>query len=79
MSANFITLCRLLLTFAGIALLGQQRFVDIACIATIALIFALDAVDGIVARKSNQTSGFGATFDTMQNSLTLTKNIMPTF
>jgi len=69
MSANFITLCCLLLTFSGIALLGQQRFVDIACIATIALIFALDAVDGIVARKSNQTSGFGATFDTIADRI----------
>ena len=45
-----LTLCRLLLTFLVVVLFGLHRMLDIGLIATIALIFVLDAVDGYVAR-----------------------------
>lgn len=63
MAANAITLFRLFLTFTVIAIFRQNRYLDIACIVTILIIFILDSVDGIVARKRNETSTFGAVFD----------------
>ena len=63
MTANAITLYRLLLTLIVLVLFGQHRYLDIVCIATIGLIFALDAIDGYIARKQNRTSAFGAVFD----------------
>lgn len=63
MAANAITLFRLFLTFIVIGLFRRNVYIDIACIVTILIIFILDSVDGIVARKQNQTSSFGAVFD----------------
>lgn len=63
MSANAITLCRPLLAVAVIGLFGLHLYLDIVLIATIVLIFSLDAVDGDVARKRKQTTDFGATLD----------------
>ena len=63
MAANAITLFRLFLTFIVIGLFRRDVYIDIACIITILIIFVLDSVDGIVARKQNQTSTFGAVFD----------------
>lgn len=63
MTANAITLLRLFLTFIVITIFGQHTSINIACIVTILIIFILDSVDGIVARKHNQTSIFGAVFD----------------
>lgn len=63
MLANIITLSRLLLTFGVIALFGMHRNLDIALVATIALIFTLDAVDRIVARKRGETSEIGRLLD----------------
>ncbi len=63
MAANAITLFRLFLTFIVIGLFRRNVYIDIACIVTILIIFILDSVDGIVARKQNQTSTFGAVFD----------------
>ncbi|MDE0481404.1 MAG: CDP-alcohol phosphatidyltransferase family protein [Candidatus Poribacteria bacterium] len=63
MTANAITLFRLFLTFTVIAIFRRHPYIDIACIVTILIIFILDSVDGIVARKHNQTSKFGAVFD----------------
>lgn len=65
MIANIITLVRIPLTFAVIALLGLNTPLDIVLIATIAFIFILDAVDGRVARKRNETSETGAVLDTL--------------
>ncbi|MXV73459.1 CDP-alcohol phosphatidyltransferase family protein [Candidatus Poribacteria bacterium] len=64
MLANIITLSRLLLTFGVIALFGIHRNLDIALVATIALIFTLDAVDGIVVRKCGETSEVGELLNT---------------
>lgn len=63
MLANAITLLRLLLTFLVIALFQRHFYIDVMLLGTIAIIFALDAVDGYVARKQNQTSVFGGVFD----------------
>ena len=69
MIANVITLSRVLLTFTVIALFGMHHNLNIALIATIVIIFALDAVDGVVARKCHQTSRFGAVFDTIADRI----------
>lgn len=65
MIANIITLTRLLLAFSVVALFGRYRPLDIALILTIILIFTLDAVDGIIARKREETSEIGAVLDTV--------------
>lgn len=69
MIPNVITLSRLLLTFTVIALFGMYHTVDYVLIITIGLIFILDAIDGVVARKYNQMSAFGAVFDTVADRL----------
>ncbi len=63
MLANSITLLRVLLTFLVISLFQRNVYVDIIILGTIALIFALDAVDGYVARQRNKTSDIGAMLD----------------
>ena len=63
MTANAITLFRLFLTFIVVAVFGRHTYIDSICIVTILIIFILDSVDGIVARKHDQTSTFGAVFD----------------
>lgn len=65
MIANTITFSRLFLTFGVVALLGRHPNLDIVLIATIALIFTLDALDGYIARKHNETSKFGEILDTL--------------
>ena len=67
--ANIITLIRILLTFGVIALLGRHVTLDVTLIATTALIFALDALDGIIARKRNETSKLGETLDTLADRI----------
>ncbi len=51
------------MTFIVIIILGRHLYIDIACIVAIALIYILDAVDGFVARRQEQTTAFGAVFD----------------
>lgn len=63
MFANAITIFRILLTFGVVVLFGNHLTLDIILIFTIALIFILDAVDGIVARKRNEISETGAVLD----------------
>ena len=63
MIANLITLFRLILVFVVISLFGLHVYLDILLVGLIGLILFLDAVDGYVARKLNQTSAFGALFD----------------
>ena len=69
MVANTITLCRLLLTFVVIVLLGRHRTLDIGLIATIGGIFALDGIDGYIARKRDETSKFGEVLDTVADRI----------
>ena len=63
MIPNIITLLRFLLTFAVIGLFGVHRNLDLMLIATILLLYALDTLDGYIARKRNETSKFGEAFD----------------
>ena len=63
MLANAITLLRVLLTFFVIALFQRHFFFDVVLLGIIALIFALDAVDGYVARQRNEISPVGAMLD----------------
>lgn len=63
MVANIITLTRLVLTFVVIALFSTHHTLGITLLAAIPIIFGLDAVDGIIARKRNETSEIGAVLD----------------
>lgn len=63
MLANSITLLRVLLTFFVIALCQRHFFFDVVLLGIIVLIFALDAVDGYVARQRNEISPVGAMLD----------------
>lgn len=67
--ANTITLTRLLLTFVVIAFFGNHDTLDIGLIFTIAFIFILDALDGIVARQRNETSKLGEVLDTLTDRI----------
>ena len=69
MVANIISLSRLLLTFIVVILFGFHRTLDIAVISTIVFIFVLDAVDGYVARKRNETSEVGEVVDTVADRI----------
>ena len=69
MLANIITASRPFLTFLVILLLGRHPKLDIPLIFTIALIFILDALDGIVARKRNETTETGALLDTIADRI----------
>lgn len=62
--ANVITIGRLLLLFVviGMILEGGVRTIT-WCIPLIVVVFALDGVDGYVARKRNESTVFGAVFD----------------
>lgn len=63
MVANAITLIRIFLTFSCLVMFGENIYIDIAAIVIIKIIFILDAVDGYVARRFNNTSTFGSVFD----------------
>ena len=69
MVANTITIARIVYTFAVIALFGRHPTLDITLIFSIALIFILDAVDGIVARNCNKISEIGALLDTLADRI----------
>ena len=69
MLANAITLFRIFLTFIVIALFGVHPHLAIPLITTVISIFALDALDGYVARKRNKTSKFGEILDTLADRI----------
>lgn len=64
MTANFITLGRLLLLFAVVAIAySESDTLQLANVGLIALMFFADALDGHVARQRNEESQFGEIFD----------------
>lgn len=63
MIPNLITLLRLALVFAVIALLGQNFYLNAAMFLLTAVVLWMDSLDGYLARKLKQTSDFGAIFD----------------
>jgi len=62
--ANLITLGRVVLLFVSIALLYRGAY-ELALLATLLLliVFASDAIDGVVARRRGSATVFGAVFD----------------
>ncbi len=60
-AANAVTLIRLLLAFAMLALPPHLRRPGAGLL--LMAFFALDGLDGWLARRSGQSSGFGAAFD----------------
>lgn len=69
MIANTLTFSRLLLTFVVIALFGGHAARNIVLLAILVLIFVMDAVDGVVARKRKETSAIGAALDTIADRI----------
>ena len=63
MSPNQITLVRVSMAFVSVALFGRGIYADLAALVLLAAALALDAVDGVVARRSGRTSDAGAAFD----------------
>ena len=69
MLANTITCSRLLFTFIVIGMFGKHNTLNFLLIGAIAFIFLLDAMDGIVARRRNETSKIGALLDTIADRI----------
>ena len=69
MLANTITIARTVVTFGVIAVFDRLYVLDIALIFTIAAIFILDAFDGYIARKRNETSKTGEVLDTLADRI----------
>lgn len=63
MTANLITLVRLLLVFVAVALFNINFYANAAMFVLTILIIAMDWADGYVARKRGTASDFGALFD----------------
>ena len=69
MFANAITIFRTFLTFGVVVLFGNHLTLDIILIFTIVLVFILDALDGYIARKRNETSKLGEVLDTVADRI----------
>jgi phosphatidylglycerophosphate synthase len=63
MSPNLITLIRVILAFASIALFRTGSYASVAGLILLVVTLALDAVDGFVARRKRRASAAGAAFD----------------
>jgi len=63
MSPNLITLIRIFLAFASIALFRAGSYANVAALILLVVTLALDAVDGFVARRRRCASDAGAAFD----------------
>jgi len=61
-SANMVTTLRLFMV-AGLCAIGFARGVGPAAAVLVATIFALDGLDGWLAKRTGQSSAFGAAFD----------------
>src|SRR5215813_8839646 len=63
MSPNLITFIRVALAFVSIALFRAGSYASLAALILLVITLALDAVDGIVARRRRCASDAGAAFD----------------
>lgn len=63
MTANIITLSRIVLVFVAVLLFGTGFYGQFAAFLLTILIIYMDALDGYVARKLNIASDLGALFD----------------
>ena len=70
--ANLVTLLRFFLLFVLVVMAYQTRYpwLQLADMPLLVLVIFLDAVDGFVARKFNETSVFGAVFDIIVDRVT---------
>lgn len=69
MTANHITLIRVLLTLGILCVFGHHRILDLAVLAILPVIFVLDALDGYLARKRNEVSRLGECLDTLADRM----------
>lgn len=68
--ANFITIFRVFLIFISVYLLFNHNFYSYAwALVLVTVAFALDGVDGYVARKFNESSKLGAVLDIMSDRI----------
>jgi CDP-diacylglycerol--glycerol-3-phosphate 3-phosphatidyltransferase len=65
MTANHITVIRMLLTFGILFVFGHHHSIDLVVLAILPVIFVLDALDGYIARKRNEVSPLGECLDTL--------------
>jgi phosphatidylglycerophosphate synthase len=63
MTPNMITLVRVFLAFSSVALFRAGSYASLAALLMMLIALSLDAVDGIVARRTGRTSDAGAAFD----------------
>ncbi|MFC1556616.1 CDP-alcohol phosphatidyltransferase family protein [candidate division KSB1 bacterium] len=63
MSANVITLTRIILAIITLVMFTMGFFWRVSAVIITMLVFYMDALDGIVARKLGIASDFGALFD----------------
>ncbi len=63
MSANIITLVRIILAVVTLVMLQLNVYSRVTAVFLIILVFYMDALDGYVARKLGVASDFGALFD----------------
>ncbi|MBI4725759.1 CDP-alcohol phosphatidyltransferase family protein [candidate division TA06 bacterium] len=70
--ANLVTLLRLVLLFVLVVMAYQTRYLwlQLANMPLLVIVIALDAVDGVVARKFKESALFGAIFDIMVDRVT---------
>jgi CDP-diacylglycerol--glycerol-3-phosphate 3-phosphatidyltransferase len=68
--ANFITIFRVFLVFISVYLLLDKTPINyLVALFLVALAFAMDGLDGYVARKFNETSKLGAVLDIMSDRI----------
>jgi len=63
MSANIITLTRVILAIATLAMYQMGFYMRAAALVLMIIVFYMDSLDGYVARKLGIASDFGALFD----------------
>ena len=63
MSANIITLTRVILAIVTLAMYQMGFYMRAAALVLMIIVFYMDSLDGYVARKLGIASDFGALFD----------------
>ncbi len=63
MSANIITIARILLSFVSIIMFQYDFYWRSSAVVLTLIVFYMDSLDGVVARKLGVASDFGALFD----------------
>ena len=69
MTANHITIIRVLLTLGSLLIFGYHYILGLVVLVIVPVIFALDAIDGYLARKRNEVSLLGECLDTLADRM----------